>query len=62
MSTFQCCHENEKHQGEMKLELRMAHTVLLLRIIIVKHTMRYWIWQLQVFDTQLGPGLPGQVL
>ena len=49
MSTFQCCHEKEKHQGDMKLELRMAHTVLLLRIIIVKHTMNNWIWQLQVF-------------
>ena len=26
----------------------MAHTVLLLRIVTIKHTIRYWIWQLQV--------------
>ena len=33
--------QKEKYQGDMKMELRMAHTVLLLKIITVKHTMRY---------------------
>ena len=36
--TFQYCHGREKHLGDLKLELRKDHTVLLLRTTTVEHT------------------------
>ena len=42
----QYCHGREKHLGDLKLELRKDHTVLLLRTTTIEHTLRYWIWPL----------------